>query len=74
MLKWQQKPSNVKRKINGDEKTVEESDSRQVSASPVSCVVLEMGQPVGPLDRYIEVRRSRAEAEEDFEHVVQSGY
>ena len=68
--KWQQMPSNVQKKINGDEKAVEKSDSRQASASPVSCVVLEMRQPVGPLDRHVEVRRSRAEAEEDFEYVV----
>jgi len=40
--KWQQKPSNVQREINSDEKTVEKSDSRQASASPVSFVVLEM--------------------------------
>lgn len=36
--------------------------------------MLEMRKPVGPLDRYVEVRRSRAETEEDFEHVVQSCY
>lgn len=40
--KWQQKPSDAQRNINGEEKTVEKSDSRKASASPVSCVVLEM--------------------------------
>jgi hypothetical protein len=57
--------STVTRKLSG--KAI--AANRQ-SASLVSCVVLEMRKPVGPLDRYIEVRWGRAETEKDFEHVV----
>lgn len=51
--KWQQKPSNVQRKINGDEKTVEKSDSRQASASRLVCCVRNevASWATGPLHR-----------------------
>jgi hypothetical protein len=59
-----------KRELQGDDTTSEQSDADRQERKKRRSVFSEMGQPIRPLDRLVERRRSRSKTEKDFKDVV----